>query len=229
MSVPREVARELSLYEEEKNGAGASYLLNNLAERWSCGIVSAFADYAEDEADLVYICTTAFLFRQTNLYFFLAINEILPFKLTYDSNANEWRAFMNRLFEMPKIIVAISLRFFRSDGYEYLWEERREYLMDLAGSLEICDYTSGLGSITRIIWNTSSDVDRPRNLNALVGKVWRSYLIKMKGREESEAYKRVFRLNATLLDKTMEFGDKTTWTEHAVRNLLINSIVPHTT
>eukprot|EP00475_Leptophrys_vorax_P018403 TRINITY_DN25169_c0_g1_i2.p1 TRINITY_DN25169_c0_g1~~TRINITY_DN25169_c0_g1_i2.p1 ORF type:complete len:307 (-),score=70.14 TRINITY_DN25169_c0_g1_i2:638-1558(-) len=218
-------------------------LLDDVADEWEPQDIEILVDEGNAEKDLSYLCLVAMKFKHVGLYSMLTKCEITPRKL-YGSGEETWEGFRQEIIAVnnPRILTA-SLRFFRTaddgvDSFERLWANDLDYLIIQAGLIAqhpvVEDSVRELGSITRIIWNCSSDESRPMNIKSLLLKVWESFL-EMKNEELKKpepnelgktVKKRVEHCFYALLHCSREkvFGDKTIWSEHAVRNLLTETL-----
>eukprot|EP00475_Leptophrys_vorax_P018405 TRINITY_DN25169_c0_g1_i4.p1 TRINITY_DN25169_c0_g1~~TRINITY_DN25169_c0_g1_i4.p1 ORF type:complete len:295 (-),score=65.53 TRINITY_DN25169_c0_g1_i4:638-1522(-) len=237
------VVSNLENQEEQKRQDEVLRILNDASDGWEPEDIEILVDEGNAEKDLSYLCLVAMKFKHVGLYSMLTKCEITPRKL-YGSGEETWEGFRQEIIAVnnPRILTA-SLRFFRTaddgvDSFERLWANDLDYLIIQAGLIAqhpvVEDSVRELGSITRIIWNCSSDESRPMNIKSLLLKVWESFL-EMKNEELKKpepnelgktVKKRVEHCFYALLHCSREkvFGDKTIWSEHAVRNLLTETL-----
>eukprot|EP00475_Leptophrys_vorax_P018402 TRINITY_DN25169_c0_g1_i1.p1 TRINITY_DN25169_c0_g1~~TRINITY_DN25169_c0_g1_i1.p1 ORF type:complete len:307 (-),score=73.50 TRINITY_DN25169_c0_g1_i1:197-1117(-) len=218
-------------------------LLDDVADEWEQADIEAMVDEGIAVEELSYLCLVAMKFKHVKLYSMLTKCEITPRKL-YGSGEDTWERFRQEIIALnnPRILAA-SLRFFRTaddgvDSFERLWANDLDYLIDQAGLIAqdraVGDSVRELGSITRIIWNCSSDESRPMNIKTLLLKVWESFIKtkteELKQDEPNELGKttkeRVEHCFYALLHCPREnvFCDKEAWSEHSVRNLLTETL-----
>ena len=159
-------------------------------------------------------CRAALLAQNEDLYVRLTREEVTPYSL-YGEPESKWVEFQRTLLELnnPRILAA-SLRFFRLGEMDYLWKNNLQLLMQLAGKETVCMHTKELGSITRLLWTLSEPQARPEQMKQLLLTIWRAvphprvsaYLTALEGCAQSV------------------FVDPTVWTEHVIRNLIIESV-----
>ncbi len=212
VSIPEAVVTIHAMNDNE-----AKEYLEILAESWSYEFILDAVDDGLFEADLQYISTRAFELENGVLYKILSQSEVLPFNLEYGSTDEKWYDFMHQLLKKSPLIAGISLRFFRADDKEFIWRNNLDYLISIAGAAEICDKTYIIGSIVRIVTSLSDPGFRHRALwlvvtNALSG----SYLF--------HANKRAQHYHTVIHSCPELFMDSKIWTEHAVRNIIIEAI-----
>eukprot|EP00475_Leptophrys_vorax_P004919 TRINITY_DN12954_c0_g1_i1.p1 TRINITY_DN12954_c0_g1~~TRINITY_DN12954_c0_g1_i1.p1 ORF type:complete len:364 (+),score=87.43 TRINITY_DN12954_c0_g1_i1:47-1138(+) len=148
-----------------------------------------------------------------------------------------WRSFMDKMEDERSTCLednlAASLRFFRTgeEGFEHLWKPFIPLLLRLVEDQSVCDNIRELGSITRIVWNCSEANERPGNLTNLLLRTWRSFMDKMEDErstcleDNSVRLQRVELYHSALVScGGKPFRNEEEWTEHAVRNLLIESL-----
>eukprot|EP00475_Leptophrys_vorax_P044167 TRINITY_DN8738_c0_g1_i2.p1 TRINITY_DN8738_c0_g1~~TRINITY_DN8738_c0_g1_i2.p1 ORF type:complete len:253 (+),score=59.85 TRINITY_DN8738_c0_g1_i2:109-867(+) len=223
---PVQLSKWIFTLEENREQASVHTKLDDVKRSWSPEDVEELIASGSAEAQLRHICLTAMLFLHVELYSMLTKLDVSPREL--GENEDQWRLFRDEVLaiENPRI-AATSLRFFRNgeDCYEHLWKDHIPFLIQLAANEEVCDNVRELGSITRVIWNCSESEHRPGNILALLKGVWQALLDKKTKEVLTSTTIRVGLFNEALKTcATAPFLDENVWTEHAVRNLLIESI-----
>eukprot|EP00475_Leptophrys_vorax_P010214 TRINITY_DN16888_c0_g2_i1.p2 TRINITY_DN16888_c0_g2~~TRINITY_DN16888_c0_g2_i1.p2 ORF type:complete len:260 (+),score=85.79 TRINITY_DN16888_c0_g2_i1:78-857(+) len=218
--------RRLRELEEQKLQQASRDLLLQIT--WSAAAIHQIRERGL-ETELKDICKGAFDFEVEDLYLKLTQADIAPFD---DESADEqvWIQFKKALCNKNSpIVLTASLRFFRAGEFEHLWKEDIVYLLRQAEMIPT--KVAGLGSITRIVWNQSEDMDRPKNLLQLLELVWAAFLEEVD--EDQDARKQKDKTRVGMYLKVLKnaaraeitpFQDKNVWTEHVIRNLLRESL-----
>ncbi len=126
-----------------------------------------------------------------------------------------WQEFVNKLIAKGGAIIGWSLRYFREDEFEHLWYPHIDILLDVPNyNLNV----RVLGSAIRII--AKMPQDRNVNLSNFVRNAWSNFLAR------TAPGGNLYELVAILLEVLTpeSFLDEAVWTEHAVRNLIIETI-----
>eukprot|EP00475_Leptophrys_vorax_P004920 TRINITY_DN12954_c0_g1_i2.p1 TRINITY_DN12954_c0_g1~~TRINITY_DN12954_c0_g1_i2.p1 ORF type:complete len:276 (+),score=56.15 TRINITY_DN12954_c0_g1_i2:47-874(+) len=231
---PRELAQVLKAQEDSKEQKNIVGTLDLAFKGWNSDDVEDMLDNGHGEEDFRHICFVAMKFQHVELFSFLTKLEIAPYALYESNDADTWRKFQEEIMLIgnPRIITA-SLRFFRTgeEGFEYLWKPFIPLLLRLVEDQSVCDNIRELGSITRIVWNCSEAKERPRNLTNLLLTTWRRFMYKMEDERSTSLEdnlvrkERVELYHSALVGRGGEpFRDEEEWTEHAIRNLLIESL-----
>eukprot|EP00475_Leptophrys_vorax_P044998 TRINITY_DN9216_c0_g1_i1.p1 TRINITY_DN9216_c0_g1~~TRINITY_DN9216_c0_g1_i1.p1 ORF type:complete len:245 (+),score=61.54 TRINITY_DN9216_c0_g1_i1:267-1001(+) len=172
------------------------------------------------QEELMYVSKTAFESSSHScLFVMLAKQNVAPFDTDCDDE-RVWREFRDDLLSKDCMVIASSLRFFREDGFEYLWQDKVDVLLDLIDN--VCEDPSLLGGFARIVWNLSSDDVRPGNVVRLLKCVWERYAL---SRESATAERVKCYLQALKTHNVGQlFKDKTDLSAHALKNLLRESL-----
>lgn len=224
LETPNEIAKLLKDAEDMKDQNTVVKILNRNVQNIEENVEFWIDSNICDEKTLSYIATTAFNFENVEIYKILTREEIMPFNLTYDSSEEEWVDYIDKLMTINNNeLLILSLRFFRTgEGMENLWRNHIEYLINISN-----DYhdTRGLGSIIRIVWNTSLPDKRSDNLKELLLSIWNGFIEDNECNDESNHYRVVdFFYNALSSTTRRAFYDSNVWTEHAMRNLVIETL-----
>eukprot|EP00475_Leptophrys_vorax_P010215 TRINITY_DN16888_c1_g1_i1.p1 TRINITY_DN16888_c1_g1~~TRINITY_DN16888_c1_g1_i1.p1 ORF type:complete len:296 (-),score=65.95 TRINITY_DN16888_c1_g1_i1:34-858(-) len=191
-------------------------------DNWNPALIRHFVQLGFKE-QLRSLCVDAFNSDNEDLYQKLTKGNIAPFDDEIEDE-EVWIQFKEALFNKSPSILTASLRFFRAGEFEYLWKDDLPTLIQQAEMIPT--ETAGLGSITRIICNQSEDQDRAKNLSELLEVVWEAYLEEVEDdqmkRAQVDRYLKA--LKTAIKAGKLPFEDSTLWTEHAFRNLLIESL-----
>jgi hypothetical protein len=226
---PAEISARLVVLEEKKQQEEALTLLNQVSAAWNDNLIEDL-ETRTPLRTLRHICRAAMVFGQEDLYTRMARARIAPIDDESDDR-RVWEEFMATVMDSnsSKILVA-SLRFFQED-FESLWYEHGSFLKTHA---ELCFADpNGLGSITRILYNSSIDNNsqRSESLVELLKLVWEAAAEADEGDDvpstfnhgRTKLFLKALR-NAGDIDATL-FADAGVWGVQTVRNLIRVSIV----
>jgi hypothetical protein len=222
---PAEVAPELEAFDELKDQEWAINLLTKFEQSWTDEEIKGFAlSVAIRSQHLRTICSAAMRFNE-ELYVRLTAQDIAPIEV--DNQSEEaWKSFMERILNSKSsAILLASLRFFRADEpFEKLWKDHLQFLMDRA---EVASTNvRGLGSITRIIWNQSTDNDRAENVYNLLLRIWKGCMDDVESKETTAADReRVGKFHNALVASGEAASIFSSWDQVAVRNLISESVL----
>eukprot|EP00475_Leptophrys_vorax_P004922 TRINITY_DN12954_c0_g1_i4.p1 TRINITY_DN12954_c0_g1~~TRINITY_DN12954_c0_g1_i4.p1 ORF type:complete len:276 (+),score=63.31 TRINITY_DN12954_c0_g1_i4:46-873(+) len=231
---PRKLFQMLKSLEDAKEQIDVVSKLDLASKGWTSDDVQDMLDNGLGEEEFRYVCFIAMKFQHVELYSMLTKVEIAPYTLHEFDDEEIWRKFQDEIMSIgnPRIVTA-SLRFFRTgeEGFEHLWKPFIPLLLRLVEDQSVCDNIRELGSITRIVWNCSEANERPGNLTNLLLRTWRSFMDKMEDErstcleDNSVRLQRVELYHSALVScGGKPFRNEEEWTEHAVRNLLIESL-----
>lgn len=157
---------------------------------------------------------------EEELYCYLAENNISPLK--ENSTRRNYKAFKDILLNKSSGVLISSLRFFRNGETEDLWKDDLGEILYAASQ----DFTNlqGLGSAIRIIGNQSEKKERGENIRKLLEGVWSANILCDQSPYQERAKHFCFKWFLKT-SKMNLFEDEEVWGEHAVRNLLRESLV----